>query len=397
MIQVERLPEGVVSIAPIIIPGVTVRSPSLELLFALAHSNRGNETYGRYLNPTLTATEKTLERMFDVQRALVFGSGMAAISSTILTVLKPSARVIYSLECYRKTHEFFEFLRDKVGVAVFALTPDQLMGQNWMEFVGVDGDIVLFLETPSNPLLKLIDIEQLCKTLKESGLRERTTLIVDSTLATPSLFQPRKAGADIEIHSATKYLGGHDNLFSGVVMGEHDAVERIQNFRSILGGISSPEDLAKLAQQLETFPVRIAELSKSGVAVAKFLAAQAQIRTVYYPGLPTSPFFDLATKWTGASGVVRAGPDGSIPFGSVVSFDLANPNRAERFANAVGHLGVNFGGTHTILDPFGYRMAEEFRQQLGISTSLFRLSVGLDYSPSEVCNLLQRGFNAIKA
>jgi cystathionine gamma-synthase len=394
MPPLERSVRTIDSIVPVIASGVTSRSSSLLEFSLLAHTNRGNETYGRYLNKTLTETEQTLENYFDAERALVFGSGMAAISSTILALINPGAQIVYSNECYRKTDEMFNFIRDSLGVDTLDLTPKQLVHEDWIRSIEETKELILlFIETPSNPLLKLIDVSQLSSDLTKNGVRDKTIIVVDSTMATPYLFNPRQAGADIEIHSATKYLGGHDDLFAGVVLGGHDQLEQIQEFRSILGGISSPVDLAGLSQRLATFSLRMAELSERGLSVAKFLSSRPEVNSVYYPGLPTSPDFAVAQKWTADLGH-ETDPGGSIPFGSVISFEVKDPRMTEVFASTVGHLGVNFGGTHTILDPFGYRMVDDYRRRLGISTGLFRLSVGLDYSSQEVCNLLRKGLEA---
>ena len=213
-------------------------------------------------------------------------------------------------------------------------------------------------------------------------------------MATPAMFHPREVGADIEIHSATKYLSGHDSLFAGIAAGPLDLMTEVQEARSILGGIISPPDLAQLQQQMQTFEIRIQELSRRGLAVARVLQLHPGVSNVYYPGLTKNPDYKTALKWVKqVRGKIN--DDGSIPFGSIVSIEIADPLKIDMFASQIGHLGVNFGGTHTILDPFGFRITPEFRQQLGINQTLFRLSVGLDYTLEEIISILQRGLDTI--
>lgn len=380
--------------APTVASGVTKRVGTLTEFAELLQGERGNETYGRYLNPTLTETEKVLESVLLAERVLVFALGMAAISSTIAGLAQPETRFIYSQECYRKTDQLFLSLRSHYGFSVTGLRPEDFNNQDWSSLIHDNDHLVVFLETPSNPLLKLVDVEKLCDKLDNLGIRDEVTVIVDSTMATPALFHPRKAGADIEIHSATKYLAGHDNLFAGIVAGPLDLMTEIQEARSILGGVSSPSDLAQLQQQMQTFGIRMSELSLRGLTVARFLKSHPRVKNVYYPGLPENSSYETALKWTRQVGA-RINSDGSIPFGSVVSFDIADPAKIDAFANNVGHLGVNFGGTHTILDPFGYRALPEFRQQLGIGENLFRLSVGLDYNLEKIISILQTGLETV--
>lgn len=380
--------------APTVASGVTKRVGTLTEFAELLQGERGNETYGRYLNPTLTETEKVLESVLGAERVLVFASGMAAIATTIAGLAQPGTRFIYSQECYRKTDQLFLFLRSHYSFPVTGLRPEDFKDQDWRNSFQDNEHLIIFLETPSNPLLKLVDVEKLCDKLDNLRIRDKITVIIDSTMATPALFNPRKAGADIEIHSATKYLAGHDSLFAGIVAGPPDLMTIIQEARSILGGISSPSDLAQLQQQIQTFGVRIPELSLRGLAVARFLKSHPRVKNVYYPGLPENSSYETALKWTRQVGT-KINPDGSIPFGSVVSFDIADPAKIDAFANNVGHLGVNFGGTHTILDPFGYRALPEFRQQLGIGENLFRLSVGLDYNLEEIVSILQNGLDSL--
>lgn len=380
--------------APTVISGVTERVGSLKEFAELLQGERGNETYGRYLNPTLTETEKVFERFLSAERVLLFASGMAAISSTIAGLARPGTKFIYSHGCYRKTDQLFLSLRSHYDFPVTGLRPEDFENQDWRHLVHGSEHVVVFLETPSNPLLKLIDVEKLCSKLDTLGVRDRVSVIVDSTMATPSLFHPREAGSDIEIHSATKYLAGHDSLFAGIVAGPLGLMERIHEARSILGGIINPSDLALLQQQMQTFGIRMSELSRRGLEVARFLTVHPKVKTVHYPGLPESKDYRIASKWVRQAGI-RINPDGTIPFGSVISFEMSDPSKIDMFANTVGHLGVNFGGTHTILDPFGYRISPEFRQQLGISQNLFRLSVGLDYPLDTIISLLNDGLENV--
>ncbi|GAI24222.1 unnamed protein product, partial [marine sediment metagenome] len=214
------------------------------------------------------------------------------------------------------------------------------------------------------------------------------------TMATPYLVNSRALGADIEIHSATKYLGGHDDLFAGIVFGSSKLLQPICHTRALLGGISSPSDLVALHQYLSTFEIRMKAFSQAGLQTAQYLEKHPHINQVYYPGLSSSPYNFIAQKWALSQGR-KINSDNSLGFGSVVSFELTNGSEEtiESFADSFGHLGVNFGGVHTILDPFGWRQTPEMRQQLGITPALFRLSVGLDHKPEEIVGLLEESLD----
>lgn len=379
------------SISPVISPGVTQLCVTLAEFRQLLTAEEGNQTYARYANPTLTGTESFLEENLHGEKALVFASGMAAITTSVLALTQPGTRIFYGIECYRKTDDFFQLIAGKFNLDVKGLSAEEFNHRDLRNLVENDQPIIFFIETPTNPLLKLIDVERLSSELKRLRIRKQSTIIVDSTMATPFLFRPREMGADLEIHSATKYLGGFDDLFAGIITGSVKLLKKVQNARSIFGGISSPADLTHLQQSMKTFEIRMQALSQRGLATAEFLKSQPKINTVYYPGLPSSPDYPLAFSWAKSAGR-EVKENQPIPFGSVVSFAIAdNPDKIESFANQIGHLGVNFGGVHTVLDPFGDRISPKFRQQLGINAGLFRLSAGLDYSQDEIISLLEKG------
>lgn len=379
------------SIAPIAVAGVTCRVSSLKEFSGLQKSEAGNLTYGRYLNYSLTEAEKKLEKILNSERAVLCASGMAAITSTLFTLVQDrKTQIIYSRQSYRKTDQLINnvFAR-QLEIPVHEASPEIFNGKfdDIVETIALKPTTIIFLETPTNPLLKLIDIRKLSSQIKKYKRRGfKIITIIDSTMATPYLLNPRKLGGDIEIHSLTKYLGGHDDMFAGVVAGPKKLIEPVCEMRSLLGGINSPPDLVQLQIRFDTFDIRMKEISKIGLHIAQLLHKHQRVAKVYYPGLKASPYCQLAKQWTKSVG--KKHPDGEdIPFGSVVSFEIKS-KKIKGFANKFGLLGVNFGGTHTVLDPLGYRMTPKFRKQLGINERLFRLSVGLDLKEEEITSRL---------
>lgn len=231
---------------------------------------------------------------------------------------------------------------------------------------------IIFIEMPSNPHLYLTDIAKIKSEIDPIN----TILIVDSTLASPCNFQPQKFGADLTIHSCSKYIGGHGDVLAGSVSGSQQLIEQIRNYRNIMGGVADPHCAFLLNRSLNTLKIRMRHFNETGMKVATYLQEQPKVKQVFYTGLESHPHSSLANKYlTG--------------HGGVISFELdANRELTSKFVDAlqIPFMGTNFGSNHTMVEQCSiftyFNLSDAEKQEIGISDSLVRLSVG--YEDSDV-------------
>lgn len=323
--------------------------------------------YGRTRNPTQALLEERIASLEGTQAALALSSGMAAISATCWTLLKAGDRVLADKILYGNSYALLSRGLEKFGISAEFLdftNPEEVAQAAEKPFRFV------YFETPANPNLRLIDIAAISAIARKAG----ALTIVDNTFATPVLQRPVQHGADLVIHSATKYLGGHGDLLAGVVAGREDLVKdvRAQGLRYLTGGTISPLTAFLVLRGLKTLELRIQQHAKSAAAIAAFLAEQPGISSVSYPGLSG-----------GAARLVyerqmRAG-------GGLVSFEIdGGIERGRRFMNALKLVSraVSLGDAETLVQhpasmTHALYSAEE-RARHGISDGLIRLSVGLE-------------------
>jgi cystathionine gamma-synthase len=324
--------------------------------------------YGRYDNPSWLGVERKLAELDGYDEALLFPSGMNAIITTILAFAKQGDRIIFTRLGYRNIAGFCTQVLAKMGVRAVALSQadsdayDRAFDQAYTP----DTKIVL-VEAPSNPHLYLVDLERLRERISPS-----TLLVVDSTFSTPINFQPKQFGADLVIHSCTKYIGGHADIMAGSAAGSSELIAAIRNYRNILGGIPDPHSAFLLNRSLATLRVRMSHLNDSGQRVAEYLESHPRVRRVFYSGLDSHPHAALARNYLNGHG-------------AVVSFEIDGSREdATRFVDAlrVPFMGTNFGSQHSMVEQCSvftyYHQSPREREELGITDSLIRLSVGLE-------------------
>lgn len=319
--------------------------------------------YSREDNPTLLEVEEKIALLEGGEDGLVFSSGMAAASTLFLWRLKASGEVVVPLDLYGVTIYFLKQL-EKFGIRVKISDPGT---ENLVEAISRDTALV-FLESLSNPLVYLYDVEEVAEKAGEVG----AFLAVDNTFATPVNFRPLEHGADLVVHSATKYLNGHNDIIAGAIVGRSKEVNEIWEWRRYLGGCLDPHSAFLLDRGIKTLEVRVRRQNESASKVASFLASLDKVRRVYYPGLDTHPHHGLAKKY------LRG-------YGGIVSFELdCDLNSTLEFMKRLRVIrrAPSLGGTESlIIHPATSShkdLTSEERQKLGITDSLVRLSVGLE-------------------
>lgn len=337
--------------------------------------------YSRYTNPTVRTFEDRIAALEGAEAAVATASGMAAILSTFLAMLKPGDHVVCSRSVFGTTTVLFTKYLQKFGIDVSFVALTDLTG--WEQAINPKTQC-LFLETPSNPLCEVADIRKLADLAHANDC----LLIVDNCFCTPALQRPLDFGADIVTHSATKYLDGQGRCLGGVVVGSAEHMDQVLGFIRTCGPTLSPFNAWIFLKSLETLNIRMQAHSVNALEVAGWLNEQPQIEKVYYCGLPSHDGYDLARVQ-------------QKNFGGVLSFEVKG-RRAEAwsFINATRILSItaNLGDTKTtIVHPATTthgRLSDEAKQQSGISDTLIRVAVGLE-SVKDIIDDLDRGLHAL--
>ena len=325
--------------------------------------------YGRYDNPTIEYAECMLSFLDECERALLFPSGMSAISTTLLSILSIGDHIVFTSNCYRNILRFCEEMLPEYGIestGVSSLEED-LMAK--VQDAIKENTKVVFLETPSNPHMCMVNIEAVREAI---GSRSDVLVVVDSTFATPHNFKPVRYGADLVIHSCTKYLSGHADIMAGSVAGKKEVIEAIRQHRNVLGNISDGFSAYMLVRSLMSLGPRMEYYNAAGQKMAEFLESHPRIKRVYYLGLPSHPHHDYAeSRMKG--------------YGGVVSFELdAEKDQVSLFVDSLSipYMSTNFGAPYTLIEQYSvftlYTLSEEERERIGISDQLVRMSLGFE-------------------
>ncbi len=332
--------------------------------FQEGRSDRRQPEYGRMGNPTVVCVESRLAALEGAERAVLFSSGMAAITSLLLTVLQSGDHVVMTRDAYRRTRDFTANFMKKFGVEVTLVDPSLCA----IETAITPATRMIFSESPTNPYLHVMDVEGLGRMGRERAL----LTAVDSTFATPFNIRPTDFGIDVVIHSATKYLGGHNDLIAGYIAGRSELLQPLAEMRSNLGGICDPNTAFLLERGLKTLALRMERHNSSGQALAEFLEAHPKVRRVYYPGLVSHPHHEIAKAQ-------MAG------YGGVVSFEIdGDLDRTARFIDRLElpHLTPSLGGVESLVEQVVvmsyWTMPKDERERLGLKDNLVRYSLGVE-------------------
>jgi O-succinylhomoserine sulfhydrylase len=342
---------------------------------------QAGNVYSRYTNPTVRTFERRIAALEGAEEAVATASGMAAILSTCMALLKSGDHVVCSRSVFGTTTNLFNKFMKKFGVKVSFVDPTDL--SNWESEIRKE-TAMLFLETPSNPLCEVADIAALSALAKD----RKVLLVVDNCFCTPALQRPLDLGADIVVHSATKYLDGQGRCVGGVVLGSASLMEEVVAFLRTAGPTMSAFNAWVFLKGLETLRLRMDAHSASALELAHWLRRQAAVESVFYAGLEDHPGHELACKQQRA-------------FGGVLSFRLkGGREQAWRFIDATRFLSLtaNLGDAKTtIVHPATTthsRLSNEERAQAGITENLIRLAVGLEHIDDLKIDL-ERGFSAL--
>jgi len=348
-----------------IVGSVSYSHDDVDEWFEVATGKRKGHIYSRNTNPTVAVFEEKMRVLEGAEAATSFATGMAAISNILFTLLSPGQRVVSVKDTYGGTSiVFLEHLpRFNIGV-----TMCETHDQDAIEAEALKGCDLLYLETPTNPTMKVLDLKRLIAAGKKVG----AIVVVDNTFATPINQNPLALGADLVVHSATKFIGGHSDALGGVVCGSADLVKKIYGFREINGATLDANSAYLLLRGLKTLDIRIAKQNENAMALAEFLAEHDKIEQVFYPGLKNDPGHEIAKdQMSGFSGI--------LSFSIKGGFDAVRNFLPQiRFAHRAAHLG----GVETIVGPprttSHVELTEQQRQDLGIPETLIRCSVGIE-------------------
>ncbi|MDE0818653.1 MAG: aminotransferase class I/II-fold pyridoxal phosphate-dependent enzyme [Pirellulaceae bacterium] len=327
---------------------------------------QSREEYGRYGNPNEAVVERKLAALEGGEEAIVYSSGMAALVGLVMTKLSGGDEIVFFDECYHRSREFCA-----KHLARFGVVTRQVEACNYeaMDAAINQNTKLLVSESPTNPHLSIVDLEKFA----ELGRRHGVETLIDATLATPYNVQPLDYGIDYVLHSATKYLGGHNDLLAGVISGSQKQLADVRNLRGIMGSINSAHNMYLLQRGLKTFTLRMQQHNTNGQAVAEFLEGHSRISKVYYPGLKSHPYHDLASRQMSG-------------YGGLITFEVAGANWRETAdivdAVKIPRIAPSLGGVESLIEQpmimSYFELSADERKQFGIQDNMIRLSVGIE-------------------
>lgn len=364
------------AITPPIVNSVTYAYRDLDEWHAVATGKAEGHIYSRNTNPTVHVLEEKIRILEGAEAATSFATGMGAISNTLFALLGPGRRVVSLKDTYGGTSRLFlDFLPHyQIDVTLCDTTDHEQI-----EAEVAKGCNLLYLETPTNPTLKIVDIQRLAAAARRVG----AVVVVDSTFATPINQNPLHLGADLVVHSATKFLCGHSDAMGGVLCGKKELVEQVFRFREINGASLQAEPAYMIARGMKTLELRIERQNASALTIARFLSDHPKVEAVFYPGLETHPGYAIAREqMTG--------------FGGMMSFSLkAGYEAVKQFLPALQfvHLAASLGSVSTLAGPprttSHVELTAAQRAQLGIPEGLIRYSVGIENVEDLIGDLTQ--------
>lgn len=383
---IHHLRHGVKRSGPLvepIIPAVAYAFPDSDTAAKVVSGIKEGVYYGRYGNPTLFTLEEKIASLEGGEAALGVSSGMAAISTALMAFLSQGDHVVISKDLYGGTYNFLINIADRYGIEYDFVDCQRL---DEIESRITSNTKAIYIETPSNPLLTILDIQKIA----EISTKYQIPLIVDNTFMSPYLQNPLELGADIVIHSATKYLNGHGDVIAGFVVGKSEMITFMRKkIMGDLGQVLSSWDAFLILRGLKTLGVRMERHCKNALEIARFLENHPLIERVYYPGLSSHPQYELAKKqMKNMGGIVSFEVKGGIKAAKqfidslkliITSFSLGDPETLVQHPASMTHSSIP---------------AEE-REKFGITDGLIRLSVGLE-DVSDLINDLESALEQAK-
>jgi len=337
--------------------------------------------YTRWGNPTITAAEQTLCELESTDAARVFASGMGAVTSTVLALLKTGDHIVAQRDLYGGVAKFFAEWLPKMGIETTLVDTN-----NWDQHAQAirANTRLLYLESPTNPALRVVDLKRGAALAREHDLIS----MVDSTFGTPINQRPAEYGIDLVMHSGTKYLSGHADLTCGVVCGRRELIEQINETRTTLGNCMDPHAAWLLIRGMKTLAVRVARQNENALRVAQFLEQHAKVRRVYYPFLESHPQYAVACKqMSGGSGMVTFEVDGSGDDARRVSEAMQLFTLATSLGGVESLVSIPVLTSHAMI-------SADLRNKMGVTEQMIRLSVGIE-SADDLIEDLERALEAV--
>jgi cystathionine gamma-synthase len=335
------------------------------------------EEYGRYGNPGERVVEAKLAALEGAEAATLFASGMAALVGVLMAHANAGDEIVFFDECYHRSREFCRRHLTRFGVGFREVAT---CDYDAMEAAITPRTRFVVSESPTNPHLSVVDIPRFA----ELGRRRGVLTLIDATLGTPYNVRPVEAGVDFVLHSATKYLGGHNDLLAGVVLGSKALIDPVRYLRGIMGGVSSPHVAYLLERGLKTFAVRMERHNTNGLAVARYLERHPRVERVFYPGLESHPFHAVAR-------------DSMRGYGGLVTFLLRDADWRQTAAVVdrmkIARIGPSLGGVETLIEQplvmsyWNYSPAE--RVTFRIPDSMIRMACGIEDADDLIADLEQ--------
>lgn len=367
-------------IAPIYETSTFGFARAADVPLAVAGSGEKGYTYSRWDNPTVVRLEKKLGAFEHAGAGAAFSSGMAAISTAVFAFLKRGSHVLAIRDLYGGT---FGLLHDMLPGLGFGTDLVDTGDVSALESGLRENTSIVYIESPTNPTLKLVDIRKAAKLAHASG----ALLMVDNTFASPVNQNPLDLGADVVVHSATKYLNGHADLIAGAAMANRERIRKIKMMRRELGGTLDPLPAWLVLRGMKTMAIRVRQQNANAMALAEFLSSHKKVTAVHYPGLKTHPQHELARKQ------MRG-------FGGMLSFEIKGTARnAMRFTEnvKVATLAASLGGVETLVSqPYNMthtQMSAGDKEKAGIPETLVRVSVGIE-DVDDLIEDFRRGLSA---
>jgi cystathionine gamma-synthase len=368
-------PEGAIT-APIFTAS-TYTFESTEALLRFVDGHEQREEYGRYGSPNERSVEAKLTELEGAEDTILYSSGMAAIVGLLMSRLNSGDEIIFFDQCYHRSREFCSKHLSRFGVVTHQVPTGDF---DAMEAAITSKTRMLVSESPTNPHLSVVDLEKFVAV----GQANEVETLIDATLATPYNLRPIEYGVDFVLHSATKYLGGHNDLLAGVLCGGREAMEPVRALRGIMGSINSPHNMYLLERGLKTFELRMQRHNENGQRVAEFLESHRRVDRVYYPGLKSHPTHEIAAAQ------MRG-------FGGLITFTIKDADWKEtsRVVDAarIPRIAPSLGGVESLIEQplvmSYYHCTPEERKQFGIDDNMIRMSCGIENTEDLIADLKQ--------
>jgi len=372
----DRLKPGFSMTDPIFC-AATYTFANTQALIDYVQQKQPRDEYARYGNPSEKVAERKLAALEGGEEAILYSSGMSAVAGLLLALLKAGDEIVLFDECYHRTRELCTKHLGKFGVVTHQIPA---CDYERMEAAITPRTRLLISESPTNPHLSVVDVERFAALGKKHGVET----LIDATLATPCNVRPLEAGVDYVLHSCTKYLGGHNDLLAGAIIGSAAKLEPVRKMRGLTGMVNGPHNVYLLLRGLKTLELRMQRHNENGLAVAQFLAKHPRVEKVYYPGLPSHPYYEVARR------TMRG-------FGGLITFQVKDADWRQT-ANVVDAVRIpriapSLGGVESIIEQPIFMSYHDFtpeqRRAVGIPDNMIRLSCGIENTEDLIADLDQ--------